>query len=104
MNGDRFNTGKPKWSLIDFNSLEGVTYVLEFGVKKYGLNNWKKGLKTIDCCESALRHIFKFINNEDLDSESGLHHVDHAITNLMMVKYMLNNKKEFDNRKEDETR
>lgn len=98
MSGDRFNTGKPKWSLIDFDSLEGVTKVFEFGVEKYGLNNWKKGLKTVETCESALRHIKSFLNYEDFDDESGLHHIDHAIANLIIIRYMTLFNKNFDNR------
>lgn len=33
--GDRFNTGKLKWSLVDFDSFEDMVRVLEFGAKKY---------------------------------------------------------------------
>lgn len=39
---DRFNEGKPKWSLIPFSALEPMVRVLEFGANKYSPNNWKK--------------------------------------------------------------
>ena len=41
--GTRYNTGKIQWSLVDFDSLEPMVRVLEFGAKKYDAHNWKKG-------------------------------------------------------------
>ena len=37
--GLRYNDGKPKWSLIDFDTLEGALKVFEFGKEKYGVAN-----------------------------------------------------------------
>lgn len=98
MEGKRFNTGKTKWSLLDLDSLVGVVEVFQFGVQKYGLNDWKKGLKVTETLESSIRHIHSFLNKEDIDLESGLHHIDHAITNLIMVRYMTLFNKKFDDR------
>lgn len=33
----RYNDGKPKWSLIDFKSLEPLARVLEYGAHKYSI-------------------------------------------------------------------
>jgi hypothetical protein len=33
----RYNTGKRQWSLVDFESLEGLVEVLEFGAEKYSI-------------------------------------------------------------------
>lgn len=33
--GLRYNTGKPKWSLIDYKSIEPMVRVLEYGMHKY---------------------------------------------------------------------
>ena len=38
----RHNTGKLKWGLVDFKSLEPMVEVLEFGAKKYAPFNWQK--------------------------------------------------------------
>lgn len=40
--GLRCNNGKLKWTLVDYNALEPLVEVLEFGAKKYSSNNWKK--------------------------------------------------------------
>ena len=97
--GDRFNDGKPKWSLVDFTSIIPMVRVLEFGSKKYDEFNWTKGLYTREICESLLRHVFAYLDGEDIDPESGESHIGHMMCNVMFLEYMMRNKKEdFDNR------
>ena len=97
----RFNTGKPKWGLVDFESLEPMVRVLEFGAKKYVEHNWKKGLPTTEICESLLRHVFAYLRGEDKDPESGISHIGHIQCNAMFLSHMMNFKPEFDNREKD---
>lgn len=94
---DRFNSGKPDWTLIDFDSLEPMVRVLEFGAKKYSRDNWKKGLYTTDIVASLMRHIIDYLNGNDLDKESQQEIVGHMMCNIMFLSYM-KNKPEFDNR------
>lgn len=94
----RYNEGKPQWSLVDFESLEDMVKVLEFGAKKYSRDNWKKGLYTVEICESLLRHVFKYLSGEDIDPESGEPHIGSIQANSMFLGYMDKNKPEFDNR------
>lgn len=94
----RFNDGKLEWSLVDFKSLEPMVRVLEMGAKKYSRDNWRKGLETTKIVESTLRHLFAFLDGENLDKESQLSHVAHAQCNLMFLQYMMDNKPELDNR------
>jgi hypothetical protein len=99
MSGDRFNEGKRKWSLVDFESLEPMVEVLESALSKYNKNNWKKGLYVNEMCESLLRHTFSFLNGEDNDKESGISHIGHILSNAMFLSYMMREKRdEFDNR------
>ncbi len=97
--GLRFNEGKRKWSLVDFDSLEDMVKVLEFGAVKYGEYNWQKGLKTTDIIESMLRHVFSYLNGEDNDKESGISHIGHIQCNAMFLAYMQKNKPELDSRR-----
>jgi len=96
--GSRNNSDKLQWSLIDFPSLEPAVRVMEFGAKKYGKYNWKKGLKTTEICESMLRHIFAYLDGEDIDKESGLPIEGHILCNAMFLAYMMKHKSELDNR------
>jgi len=94
----RYNEGKLKWSLIDFKSLEGMVRVLEKGSKKYDAHNWKKGMPVSQVSESLMRHLFDFLNGEDYDKETGLHHISHLMCNAMFLEYILREKPEFDDR------
>lgn len=95
----RYNEGKREWSLVDFESLEPMVEVLEFGAKKYAPHNWKKGLSTTKILESMLRHVFELLQNKDLDEESKLPIIGHVMCNAMFYAYMVKHKKdEWDDR------
>lgn len=84
----RANAGKPKWHLLPINLLKGVVNVLEYGARKYAPWNWAKGGKWSTPIDSAFRHIFAFYwLGEDIDPESGEHHLDHAICNLLFARH-----------------
>lgn len=95
----RFNESKLQWSLVDYKSLEPMVRVLEFGAKKYDIDNWKKGLDTLQVCESLLRHIYAFMDGEDIDPESGESHIGHMMCNTLFLSYTLSNKPNFDIRR-----
>jgi hypothetical protein len=94
----RYNKGKRQWSLVDFEALESMVQVLEMGAEKYSPFNWKKGHPTTQLCESLLRHVFAYMQGEDLDKESGLPHIAHAQVNLMFLSYVMKHKPELDDR------
>jgi hypothetical protein len=94
----RYNKHKRRWALVDFDSLEDMVKVLEFGANKYSDNNWKKGLKTTEIAESLMRHLFTYLQGEDIDTESNLSHTGHILCNAMFLAYMMKNKPEFDSR------
>lgn len=99
--GLRFNEGKPRASLFDQLFLWGVTKVLEFGAKKYAVNNWRKGLLWSACLDSMDRHLLAWKQGEDLDPESGIHHLDHVGCNVMFLRrYAEGGYESFDDRKE----
>ena len=96
--GDRFNEGKPKWSLVPQSSLIPMVRVLEFGANKYGEHNWVKGLSIRETCESLKRHLDAFMEGEDIDSDSGLSHIGHIQCNALFLSWMMENRKDLDDR------
>src|SRR5690554_3303535 len=100
----RYNSGKLQWSLVDFDALEDMVKVLEFGAKKYAADNWKKGLKTNEIAESILRHLFAYLRGEDIDPESGLPHTGHIMCNAMFLSYMQKFAPKFDGRRPDKNK
>jgi hypothetical protein len=85
---DRYNSGKERWSLVDYEALKPMVHVLAFGAKKYSDDNWRKGLKTKEVCESLLRHITAYLSGQDNDQESGLPEVGHILCNAMFLSHM----------------
>ena len=101
----RYNSGKPKLSMIDFDAMEPMVRVLEYGARKYtvgavsGRDNWKKGLPVTEILDSALRHIAAILRGEDTDPESGMPHVGHLQCNAMFLAHTLKHHPELDDRK-----
>lgn len=85
--GERRNENKPRWSLVDFKSIEPLVKVLEFGAVKYAPDNWKKGFDKQELTESLLRHAMELANGQENDSESGLPLVGHIMCNAMFYQY-----------------
>jgi len=104
INGKRHNNGKPKWTLVDFDALEGMVKVLEQGVDEYGKFNWKEGLKTDEICESLLRHVFAYLRGEDIDPKSKLPVWDHILCNSLFLAYMMKFRPDCDTRHIDKNK
>jgi hypothetical protein len=86
----------------DFHTMEEmvleVSKHFEEGAKKYGENNWQKGIPLHSYFDSAIRHLLKYWNNETDERH------DRAFCwNLMCAIWTFENKPELDDftRKED---
>jgi hypothetical protein len=55
------------------------------GAKEYGDNNWRKGMAWHRIAGAALRHILKFMSGQDIDPDSGVHHMALAADNCLML-------------------
>jgi hypothetical protein len=85
--GLKFDNDKPDLSFISKDLMEQMAYVRAFGAKKYARDNWRLGFKYNRSIAAALRHIMAFKEGEDLDRESRLPHVAHA---LCCLEHLLN--------------
>lgn len=83
--GARYNDNKPDLSLIPLITLEDEARVWMYGTNKYAAFNWMKGMPWSVPLSCALRHLASFQAGEDIDQESGLPHIAHAICNLRML-------------------
>ncbi|MFB6349460.1 dATP/dGTP diphosphohydrolase domain-containing protein [Moraxella sp. ZJ142] len=86
--GQKYDHGKPRFSLLPMAALWQVIAVLEFGAAKYGADNWQQvdNAKTryFDACH---RHLSAWWAGERLDSESGLPHLAHAVCCLLFLMW-----------------
>ena len=72
----------PLGNLLDFkHALEQVSKVRAFGNNKYPNKHSYKEIPTPLLMDATFRHLF----NDGLDDESGVHHIYHAVVNLLMI-------------------
>lgn len=78
---------KLRFDLLPVEAIEEITRALTYGGKKYADNNYREGggLQWHRLFRATIGHLFSFWRNEDLDSESGLHHLAHAGASLLML-------------------
>lgn len=101
MQADRFNSGKPKYSLMDLKLMLPMIEVLEYGTNKYKRDNWRKGLPVTEICDSLMRHLAAFLDGENFDVESGKSHIGHMMCNLMFLQHVMSDpemRSKFDDR------
>lgn len=92
-----FDEGKPRMDLVP-KSFMGVVDVLTYGVGKYGDRNWERGMSWGKLFGSAMRHLWQFWWGQDLDPESGLPHLAHAATCVLMLLEYQSTHPELDDR------
>lgn len=85
MIADRYNQGKPRLSFLATRALRTLAQVYMYGAEKYNPDNWRKGRPSTDLIDSAMRHMFAYLEGEDVDPESGLSHAAHAAWNLLTL-------------------
>lgn len=91
--------GKARMDLIPFDALHGVGMVLAFGVNKYAARNWEKGLAWGRLVAALLRHTSAWMVGQDLDPETGYHHLDHVATCALMLSATVKRKIGLDDRR-----
>lgn len=82
----KFDTGKPKLSLVPVEIIRCIARVREFGVEKYkDPDNWKQ-VEAERYRDAAFRHMLAYIEEPDgVDEESGLPHLWHLATNIAFL-------------------
>ena len=81
----RFDEGKIRYDLIPPFANKQLASVLTMGAEKYGDHNWQYGMKWSKVIASLKRHLAAIEEGEDYDSESGLLHSAHVMTNAVFL-------------------
>lgn len=86
--GARKSKGKVAFSLLPLHLLAGVARVLMFGARKYAPYNWAHGMVWSECFNCTCRHLFKWwFFREEVDEETGEHHLDHVMCNILFLRH-----------------
>lgn len=96
--GARYNNGKPDYSLIPLSTMEDEARVWAYGKEKYAAWNWAKGMDWDIPFACLMRHMAAWQSGEELDQESKLPHLAHAMCNLRMLTLFAQNYPQGDNR------
>lgn len=84
--GRKFDGGKLEYGLLPPKALEATVDVLTFGAQKYERDNWQKVPDSKRRYFDALqRHLWAWKQGEQVDPESGRHHLAHALCCLMFL-------------------
>ena len=78
MSAVKHNKGKVKLTLVPPSAIEAEARAMEFGMNKYGRDNYRSGFPITELLDACKRHVDAYLAGEDLDSESGLPHPAHA--------------------------
>ena len=82
----QFGVKKVPLHLVPPVAIQHEAMAFALGAQKYGPYNWRNHKITTSVYIAAcLRHVQKFQDGEDLDEESGRHHLGHARACLAML-------------------
>jgi hypothetical protein len=96
--GIKFDSGKVDRTIVPYDSVVEIAKALHFGAKKYSRNNYKQGMEYLRLLAAADRHLGALTKREDIDPESGLHHLAHAGACIVMMLELIRLGKLEDNR------
>lgn len=84
--GRKFDGGKLRYGLTPPLAFAEMVKVLTFGAEKYEPDNWKKVPESKTRYFDALeRHVWAWKMGEQIDPESGIHHLAHAMCCLAFL-------------------
>jgi hypothetical protein len=96
--GTKDDWGKPKMGQIPPYPLTLLAEVLTFGGKKYSYGNWLNGMDWDRPYDALQRHLNAWWGGEELDPESKIHHLGHALCCLMFLTQYTHTHTAWDNR------
>ena len=83
---EKYDDGKLRYSLIPTSTTKALAEVLTFGANKYQPNGWRLIANAEErYLDAAMRHLEAYRSGEKLDSESGLSHLSHLLTNIAFL-------------------
>lgn len=85
----KFDSGKLRYSLLPAGTVDAVLRVLEFGATKYAPDSWQSVPNARQRYSDALmRHMSAWHGGENIDVETGLHHLAHVLCNASFLLWL----------------
>jgi hypothetical protein len=84
---DAIGSRKVGLSRVSMPVMMEVDVAMFEGAMKYGRHNYRAiGIRSSVYFDATLRHLFAWWEGQDIDPDSGLHHITKAIAGLMVVR------------------
>jgi hypothetical protein len=97
LKGKKYDSGKPRVSLLSSDAILEIAKVATMGAAKYSDHNWRGGMKWSRLMDAAERHLLDYNRGNRVDKESHLSHLAHVAWNIMaLLEYEINNSGEDD--------
>lgn len=74
----------PLW-LVPGSLVRAAARAMGFGAKKYGENDWRRGMSWKEVLGALDRHLQEVKDGRMFDEETGLHHLDHMAANIAFL-------------------
>lgn len=85
--------------LLPPESIIGAARAMAHGTTIYGPRNWEIGLDFSRIYAAQMRHLLAWWGGEDIDPESGVHHLHHSSACAMMLaSYVEHDRTDLDDR------
>jgi len=104
MAGIKNDSAKPDLSLVPTEAIFEMAKALTFGAKKYSRYNFREGMDISRPISASLRHIYQFLDGEDVDEETQCIHLGNAMAGLAMALWLYKNRPDCDNRYKKDTK
>ncbi len=96
--GIQHDQDKLRWDLVPMDALEEVVRVFTVGCEKYEDENWRKGISWKRMFGSIMRHAKAWMIGEDIDEETGCHHLACVACRCLMLLWYVKHQSQFDDR------
>ncbi len=83
--GIKHDQSKPRLDYLPWQAIGEVGKITDYGARKYTPHNWRTITDTGRHEAAMLRHYIAWKGGEELDDESGLHHLAHMACNALFL-------------------
>jgi hypothetical protein len=98
MSGIKYDGEKPDLTHVPIEAMWAMGEAFTYGAKKYEADNFREGLAVRRQIAAAIRHIYQFLDEGDIDKESGCKHLGSALASLAMACYTVKHHPDLDDR------
>lgn len=96
--GIKHDDGKPQFTCLPTKALFELGKVSALGANKYGMHNYRKGIKVSRLLDAAMRHLLAAMQREELDPVDGNNHLASVAWNALVAFQMIQEHPELDDR------